>query len=138
MTFTMPTLLSIETALLARYGEVLSDGTLSMVGAGINTLLRPPGTDIGLMLVATLLVEGPSVGPFPVRLMLRDGDGNMVLEGELAVTSEGDGLRRVPVVVPVVFPAAAASGEWTMSLVTEDDVRLLTVSVGAAPVNTQN
>ena len=124
-------MLSIESLLLARYAEVLPDGTITAVGAGISAVIRPPETDTQIMAVATLLAEGPT-GRNPHRLYckMRSPEGELMLEFYLDVTVEGGVRRRVPLVFPVPLPQSMQPGEWSVELSGRDELKTVLLEVG--------
>lgn len=123
-------LLTIESLLVARYGEVLPDGTLTVVGAGVSVIARPPQTPTTLVLVGTLLADGPS-GANAHRLFckLRDPDGAVFLELSLDVNVEGGQRRRLPLCLPLPLPAGMRTGEWRVELSGPDELKALTLEV---------
>jgi hypothetical protein len=134
MSFSLTSALSIETALLARYAEVGPDGTLTVVGGGISDISRHVEADIGLVLAVTVLVDSPAGGSqHQLRVLLRDAGGARLFEASLELRATGDGRRRLPMVLPIVFPAAGVAGGWELSLLAEGDLRKLQVAVHDAP-----
>lgn len=127
-------LLSIESLLIARYGEVLPDGTLTMVGAGISSVIRPPEAATQLVVVGTLLSEGP-VGANAHRLYckLRDPSGVTMMEMSLDVTVEGGVRRRLPVCLPLPLPAGMTPGEWQVELSGPEELKVVTLDVQQTP-----
>ncbi len=123
-------LLAIETLLIARYGEVQPDGTLTVIGAGISTVVRPPEAPAQLTVVGTLLTEGP-IGKNAHRLYckLRDPSGVTQMELSLDVTVEGGARRRLPLCLPLPLPAGMEPGEWQVELSGEGDLRVLALEV---------
>jgi hypothetical protein len=127
-------LLSIETLLIARYGEVHPDGTLTVIGGGISTVIRPLESPVQLVVVATLLSEGPA-GKNEHRLYckLRNPSGVTQLELSLDVTVEGGVRRRLPLCLPLPLPAGMEPGEWQVELSGQEDLRILTLEVQQPP-----
>jgi hypothetical protein len=128
------TIVTIETLLLARHAEAAPDGTLILVGAGLNTMVRSAGSDAQLWLAGTLLVDG-SPGAHTARLVyrLRDPEGALATEAELNMTFSAEARIRVPFTIAVPLPAAAPDGLWELSISGKDDLRATSLEVRTDP-----
>jgi hypothetical protein len=125
---------TIETLLLARYAEAAPDGTITMVGAGLNVMLRSDSTaDVQLWLAGTLLLDGPD-GPHDTNLRyhLRDPDGDLLAEASIDISVENPGRLRIPFVIPVPIQQGTPDGTWEISVAGEHDLRVLSLEVRTA------
>ncbi len=126
-------MLSLETMLLARYAEVLPDGTITAIGAGISTLVRPPEVDLQLFVVATMLSDGPpGVAQHRFYCKMRSPEGEAMLELALDVSVEGGARRRLPLVFPIPVTQAMHPGEWSIELSGPEELKVVLLEVGTA------
>ncbi len=126
-------MLSLETMLLARYAEVLPDGTITAIGAGVSALVRPPETDLQLFVVATMLADGPpGMSQHRLYCKMRSPQGETMLELSLDVTVEGGARRRLPLVFPIPVTQAMQPGEWSIELSGPEELKVVLLDVATA------